>query len=477
MTKASGLTDRLLGAIRDGSELTTRQRLQLTALLSLPAIVAQLSSIVMQYIDASMVGSLGAEASASIGLVSTTTWLFGGIMSACASGFSVQIAHSIGSSDFDKARSVVKQSIVATLMFSIVLALLGMGISGHLPGWLRADEVIHADASTYFFIFALFLPALQLNFLAGSMLRCAGNMKVPSVLNVMMCVIDVLLNFFLIFPTRAIAVAGFELTVPGAGLGVMGAALATAAAETIVALVMLYYLSVVYKPLRIVHVKGSFIPTRRTLRKAIYIGVPMGFEHVAICGAQILVTFIVAPLGVVAIAANSFAIIAESLCYMPGYGIAEASTTLAGQCLGAGRMGLLRSFGRITVFSGMTIMGVLGIALYAFAPEIIGIMSPVDAIRQLGAEVLRIEAWAEPMFGAAIVTYGFFVGMGRTVLPSIMNLGSIWVVRLSLAMLFVGSMGLRGVWIAMCVELCFRGAIFLTLLFTHKHKTPENAKI
>nr|WP_278744389.1 MATE family efflux transporter [Muribaculum intestinale] len=441
-----------------------RTQLRLTALLSLPAIVAQLSSIAMQYIDASMVGSLGANASASIGLVSTTTWLFWGVLSAAGTGFSVQVAHLIGSGDFEKARKVVRQAFASLLIFSTAIALSGVAISPFLPVWLGAEEIIHRDASRYFLIFASFLPALQISFLAGSMLRCAGNMKIPSMLNVMMCLIDVVLNFILIFPERDIALGPWHIHIWGAGMGVEGAALATVLAETIVAAIMLWYLWCRSPILGLWKRPGSFMPQASTLRKALKIGMPMGLEHIAICSAQIIITTIVAPLGVVAIAANAFAIIAESLCYMPGYGIGEAATTLAGQAYGAGRHKLVRRFGYITVGAAMAVMGLMGVALYLFAPQIISVMSPVEEIRILGAEILRIEAWAEPMFGAAIVSYGFFVGLGRTVLPSIMNLLSIWGVRLTLATLLAPAMGLKGVWLAMCIELCFRGLIFLALL-------------
>ncbi|MEY8605173.1 MATE family efflux transporter [Muribaculum intestinale] len=441
-----------------------RTQLRLTALLSLPAIVAQLSSIAMQYIDASMVGSLGANASASIGLVSTTTWLFWGVLSAAGTGFSVQVAHLIGSGDFEKARKVVRQAFASLLIFSTAIALSGVAISPFLPVWLGAEEIIHRDASRYFLIFASFLPALQISFLAGSMLRCAGNMKIPSMLNVMMCLIDVVLNFILIFPERDIALGPWHIHIWGAGMGVEGAALATVLAETIVAAIMLWYLWCRSPILGLWKRPGSFMPQASTLRKALKIGMPMGLEHIAICSAQIIITTIVAPLGVVAIAANAFAIIAESLCYMPGYGIGEAATTLAGQAYGAGRHKLVRRFGYITVGAAMAVMGIMGVALYLFAPQIISVMSPVEEIRILGAEILRIEAWAEPMFGAAIVSYGFFVGLGRTVLPSIMNLLSIWGVRLTLATLLAPAMGLKGVWLAMCIELCFRGLIFLALL-------------
>ncbi len=458
-------TDYLLSLIREGKSMTLKQQLRLTMYLSTPAIMAQVSSIAMQYIDASMVGSLGANAAASIGLVSTTTWLFWGLCAAATTGFSVQVAHRIGAGDFAGARKILRQSVTATLVFSSLLAVAGISISDILPGWLGGDEMIWSDSSLYFRIFSLFLPALQLNFLAGGMLRCSGNMRVPSMLNVLMCLLDVVFNFFLIFPTRQIDWWGWEFTTPGAGLGVKGAILSTVLAEFVTTVGMMWYLCRRSPMLRLSGERGSFRPRKDTLRKAVRISLPMGFEHIAICGAQIATTVIVAPLGITAIAANSFAIIAESLCYMPGYGISEAATTLVGQSLGANRIRLLRRFANITVWSGMLIMGVMGALMYAAAPQIIGVMTPVEEIRTLGVEILRIEAFAEPMFAASIVAYGVFVGVGGTFMPSLMNFGSIWGVRLTLAARFAPTMGLPGVWLAMCIELCFRGTIFLVRLW------------
>ncbi len=456
-------TDRLLSLIREGKQMTLGQQLRLTAWLSIPAILAQVSSIAMQYIDASMVGSLGAGAAASIGLVSTTTWLFWGLCAAVATGFSVQVAHRIGAGDFAEARKILRQSVTATLAFSLLLAAVGLAVSGPLPGWLGGDVSIRDDSSLYFRIFSLFLPAMQLNFLASGMLRCSGNMRVPSMLNILMCFLDVALNFFLIFPTRRVDWLGFD--VPGAGLGVEGAALATVLAELATAGAMTWYLCRRSPMLKLSGERGSFRPEKETLHKAFRISLPMSFEHAAICGAQIMVTVIVAPLGIAAIAANSFAVIAESICYMPGYGISEAATTLVGQSLGAGRVRLLRRFAHITVWMAMLVMGVMGVLMYAAAPQIIGVMTPVEEIRTLGAAILRIEAFAEPMFAASIVSYGVFVGVGGTLVPSLMNFGSIWGVRLTLAAWLAPVMGLRGVWLAMCVELCFRGAIFLARLW------------
>lgn len=454
----------LLALIRLGKPMTLGQQLRLTMLLSIPAIMAQLSSIVMQYIDAAMVGSLGANAAASIGLISTTTWLFSGTCSAAATGFSVQVAHAIGAGDMQKARSILRQALVAVGVFGVLWGMVGMIISGSLPVWLGGDEAIRRDSSLYFLIYASFLPVFQLYVLSSSMLRYSGNMRIPSMLSVLMCVLDVIFNFFLIFPSREVEWGGLAFWVPGAGWGVEGAALGTGLAELVVAAILLWYLCTRSHDLRLVAEHGRFRPTWMILKKAVRIGLPMGIEHAVICGAQIMTTVIVAPLGIFAIAANSFGITAESLCYMPGYGIADAATTLVGQSYGAGRKDLAKRFAYITVGMGMAVMGIMGVFMYVGAPLIIGTMTPDAEVLALGVEILRIEAFAEPMFAAAIVAYSVFVGMGNTIIPSLMNFCSIWAVRLTLAAWLAPVMGLKGVWLAMCLELCFRGFIFLSRL-------------
>ena len=197
------------------------------------------------------------------------------------------------------------------------------------------------------------------------------------------------------------------------------------------------------------------------MKKAVRIAVPVGCEHALMSGAMVVSTRIVAPLGTIAIAANSFAVTAESLCYMPGYGIADAAATLVGQSLGAGRRELVRRFSHLTVYLGMAVMAVTGAVMFLAAPFMLALLTPDPEIQQLGVHVLRIEAFAEPLFAASIVVSGALRGAGDTLIPSIMNFVSIWFVRLTLAAYLSVSFGLTGVWIAMCIELCFRGVIFL----------------
>ena len=439
--------DILLEGIRNGAELTKGQQFRLTMLLCTPAIVAQLASVMLQFIDASMVGSLGANPSASIGLIATTTWLFGGFLFSASQGFSVQVAHLIGASDFKAARQVLREGLTSCIMLSLGFTLVGLLISPYLPIWLGGSEEIIADATSYFFIYSLSLPFMQIMWLGGTMLQCSGNMKLPSILDVVMCLLDVIFNFLLIFPTREVNVLGLELTVPGAGLGVTGAALGTGIAMAVTAGIMMWFVLVRSPELNLRQDRGSFRPTAKCIRHAFRISGPMWLQNVAMRGAHIAGTVIVAPLGPVAIAANNFAITAEALCYMPGFGIADAATTLVGQSLGAAREKLARSFAKITLLSGMTIMTVLAAVMFIFAPQIMSVLSSDASVVALGTQVLRLEAFAETLYAASIVAYGSCVGAGDTMVPSVLNFGTMWVIRIGLAVFLTPKLGLMGYWI------------------------------
>lgn len=460
-------SENILMQLKDGREFTKREQMQLVFLLSIPAILAQITSIVMQYIDASMVGSLGAEASASIGLVSSSTWLFSGVCGAAASGFSIQAAHRIGGGKIAEARSIMRQSLIVASAVSLCLTLCGILIAGKLPAWLGAAPEIREGASAYFLVFACSLPLIQMNRLAGSMFQCSGDMRTPGALNILMCFLDVIFNRLLIFPAQTFSAAGLKMRLPGAGLGVTGAALGTALAELAVAVLMMGLLCLRSEVFRLKRGE-SWKLEKRCIKRAVRLAAPIGWENVMMCGAMVATTRVVAPLGAVAIAANSFAVTAESLCYMPGYGIGDAAATLTGQSLGAGRYELTRRFAKMAVWMGMVIMALTGAAMFFGAPFMMSLLSPDMEIRRLGAEVLRIEVFAEPMYAASIVVSGALRGAGDTMIPSMMNFASIWFVRLPFAILLSGKYGLRGVWIAMCLELCFRGSIFLIRLYREK---------
>lgn len=438
--------DILMGRLRSGEPLSRGEQFRLTFLLAWPSILAQLAMCLMSYIDAAMVGRLGSAQAAAVGLVSSTTWIFASFCYSNSSGFSVQVAHRCGAKDFAGARRIFRHGIFVAMGLSVLLAALAVAIHGALPRWLGGAPGILADASAYFLVYALFLPVMQLAIFCEASLIASGNAKVSGITSIAMCVLDVAFNYLFIFVM---------------GLGVMGAALGTGLATLCAGAFLLWYAACRCDELRQAGVRPAGEGDRKDIfSRAFKISWPLWLQNLVTRGAYIAATVLVAPLGTVAIAANSFAIIAEGFCYLPGYGMQDAATTLVGQSLGAKRPDMARRFAWLTIGSGAAMMTLLAVLMWAFAPQIMGLLSPDPEVIALGAECLRIQAWAELLFGVSIVAYGCCVGAGDTLVPSVINLLSMWAVRLGLALFLIPRFGLAGYWIAMATELCVKGLIF-----------------
>ncbi|MCQ2576015.1 MAG: MATE family efflux transporter [Treponema sp.] len=429
-------------------DLSQKQKINYVIGLSLPGMLAQISSILMQYIDASMVGFLGANASAAIGLVASSTWVLGSLTDACGIGFTVQVANAVGAGKQEQAKNIFFRSILFCLGFSLLLTVFSVSVFKFLPLWLGAAEEIRRDASLYFLVYGLSTPLYQLIYLMSGMLQCSGNMKLPGILNAAMCLLDAFFNviFIRVF-----------------NLGVMGAALGSTASAFIICIIFII-ITVFYNKYLNLRKFKPFKAEYSICSKAVKLSIPIAVEKVAFTGALVVVTRIIAPLGQISLAANSFAVTAEALCYMPIYGIQGAVTTLTGQSMGARRKDLIKSFSWITVIYGILFMIVMGTVMYFICPFIFKFLTPDLEIQRLAIKILRIELIAEPLYGTSIICTGALRGQNDTLIPCILSLISLWIVRLGLSLLLVGKFALTGIWIAMAVELCFRGIVLLVRL-------------
>ncbi len=438
--------------MRAGDKLSLGEQLHLIFELSLPAVLAQLGSILMGYIDASMVGHLGEKAGAAIGLVSSSTWLIFGLCFACSMGFSVQISHLIGAKKNEEARNLMKVSFLVNGIFALILLLLVSSISPFVPRWLGGSEEIYSDSFSYFFIFALSIPIIQMNDLASSLLQASGEMKFPSVMQILSGVLNVVLNYVFIYALS---------------MGVRGAAIATFIARFLTTLPLVLFL--LYKN-ELLHLRKneSFYIKKSYFSQALKIGLPTAFEQIVMSGGQIAFTRIVSPLGETALSANSFAITAESLCYMPAYGISVAATTITGQCFGSGQKKLTWRFGWLSEIVGIIFMMISASLMFVFSREMIGFISPEPAVIALGSQILMIEAFCEPFYGSSIIASGAMRGTGDTFVPSIFNFLTMWLIRIPLAIFLRGRYGLPGIWAAMSFELFVRGLLFLIRLYGKK---------
>lgn len=457
--------NRIATLLGQGEEPTLRETFGAVLQLAWPAILEQIMITAVQYVDTAMVGRLGASSTAAVGLTSSSIWLFNGLFSAASVGFSVQVAHHLGAGRQAEARSVTAQSLRFIMIFGVFVGAVAVALSFPLPNLLGAAPDVAPQAGWYFRIIALGMPfTLGVNMISAVM-RCAGDTRSPMILNTMINVVNVVLNFFLIYPARRISIFGVSLPVWGAGMGVSGAALASITSTALIFAVFLLLLFRKSSPVQLT-ARDSRTLRPECLRTALRLGVPVALERATMCFAQIVITGMISGIGTVAMAANHLAVTAESLSYSPAYGVSVAATTLVGQAIGARRRELAMRFAKLSTFIGIGIMTLGGVFLFVCAQPLITLFTPDQEVIALGTQVLRIVAFAEPLFGASIVTSGALRGAGDSRGPFLICLGTMWGVRITLSLLLTRPMGLVGVWLAMAAELIVRGAIFLLRLFS-----------
>lgn len=441
---------------RSAGCLTANIRLLLR--LAWPAILEQLLLTMTNYVDTAMIGALSTNATAAVAINSTPVFFIVGLLTAVGVGYSVQTAHSLGAGQEELARTVTHQALLGAAVSGGAVMAVTLLLSGCIPLWLGADHVILRDAQSYLFFYALGIPLQTVLTVFSAVLRCAGDTTTPLWLNTGANALNVVLNFFLIFPSRTVQLGGDPVYIWGAGWGAAGAAVATAFSTSLMGLWCIVLLLRRSGPVSLTRL-SLCRPDPGITRRAVQLGIPAALERGTICSGQLLITRMVASLGNVALAANHVAVTAEAISYLPATGVSFAATTLVGQSFGAGDLRLARQFGSISGWIGSLSGGAAGAILFLFATPLAGVFSPDPLVIQLAADMLRIVAISEPLFGLSIVLSGVLRGAGNTRLPFLIVLGGMWGVRVILTpvLLFCLHMGLAGVWAAMVLDLMFRG--------------------
>ena len=430
--------------------------------LSLPAILEQIMFTAVTYVDTAMVGVLGASATAAVGINSSCVWLIGGILSAMGVGFSVQIAQRAGANDIEGARNVVRTAVFTCISVGIVAGILLQMIAPFIPIWMGGAPEVIPLAQDYVRIYLMGVPFSILAMVFSPTMRSLGNMKTPMILNISGNLINCVLNFLFIYDTRTLSLFGHEFTMWGAGWGVSGAAFGTAVSNTFVGLFMFSAVMIRENPLK-VPLHTCLHPQKNIILRMIGIGTPVAFERAIVASGQVVSTRLVTGLGTLPLAAHHLANTAESISYLPGEGIAYAATTLVGQSVGAGDIHKAQMYGKTCIKVAIAIALFGGLVLFLFPKQLMGIFSSDMEVIALGASVLMIEAFAQPMLATSTVSSGSFRGAGDSKWAFYMAAGCMWGIRIPLSYILsvVMAMGLTGIWIAMCLDLNFRGLICL----------------
>lgn len=391
--------------------------------LAWPTMLEQAMQTAVQYIDTAMVGSLGTYATAAVGSTTTVSWLIGSSTAALGVGFLSYIARSYGAGNRDDACRASAQAVLTTLVVGIFFTAACLLLSPYVPVLMQVDPAIQTLSAQYFFIlYAPMLPRTA-STIFGMVLRAAGDTKTPMKIGVVVNILNVVLNFLLIYPTREV----LGITLWGADLGVIGAALASAAAFTIggIAITAVLWRHPTISP------RGKKIrPDMEILRPCMKVALPNMLQRFGTSLGYVAFASMVNSLGEVATAAHTIANTVESAFYIPGYGMQTAAATLVGNAYGAQDRKRMKEISSMFLPIEVFLMVISGGALFLFAPSLMRIFSDSPEVISLGSTVLRMVAVTEPFYGVSIIVEGMMQGVGRTKTPFVYNICGMWGVRI-----------------------------------------------
>lgn len=424
--------------------------------LAWPTMLEQLMQTTVQYIDTAMVGSLGTQATAAVGATSTVGWLVGSTISAFGVGFLSFIARAIGAGDRKAAKRSSMQAVLMVLVLGIACTVITTSLSGMVPVWMQVDPVIRPLASQYFLI--LYLPMLPrtASIIFGTVLRAAGDTKTPMKVGILVNVVNVLLNFLLIYPTRTVTLFSYELNLFGAGWGVLGAAAASAIAFTLGGIQISFAL---WKHPMVSPKGQSLKPDPNILKPCFQVALPNMLQRFGTSLGYVAFASMINSLGEISTAAHTIANTVESAFYIPGYGMQTAAATLAGNAYGAEDEKQMKELARMFIPIEILLMIFSGSMLFIFAPALMGLFSKSTEVIELGTTVLRMVAVSEPFYGFSIIIEGMMQGVGKTKAPFVYNIVGMWGVRIVGTFLCTQllSFGLISAWACMIAHnlLCF----------------------
>lgn len=438
--------------------------------LAWPTVMEQVLTTAVSYVDTAMVGRIGPDASAAVGVTMTVNWLINGTVSALGIGFLAYIARAVGAKQHDLARRASAQAVLAVLSSGVLFTLLPLLLAAKIPEWMNAETRLRAEAAKYFFI--LYIPMLfrSATIIFGTVLRASGDTRTPMAVNGAMNAINVVLNFFCIYETRPLTVFGHPFTMPGLGLGISGAAIASAI--SFIAGGIWMTAALLRNPL--VSPRGSSLrPDSTIMKPCLRVAIPAALQRFATSFGYVAFSSMINTLGATSTAAHTIANTAESAFYIPGYGMQAAASTLIGTSYGENDRHKMRMLSRMLLVIEFIVMTLSGAALFLGADAVMSLFTQDETVIRTGARVLRMVALTEPIYGVAVILEGIFNGVGDTMHTFVFNVVGMWGVRILGTYICVIHLGqdLTSAWACMIAHNIALGAM-LSVRYLHGRWNP-----
>lgn len=421
-----------------------REIFRMMITLSIPTILEEVLRTLLQYVDTAMVGRLGEQATAAVSVTTTITWLVNSISFAASVAVLAMISKAVGSGDEKLIKKISQQALLLTAVFGVVTGGVSVLLAPYIPVWMGAEEAVRRPASIYFTIVSLPMLFRSATIILGAAIRGTKDTRTPMFISFGSNLLNMVLNYLLIYT---------------AGLGVTGAAIASAISYMLSGtLVFLAY----RRKVQLNWKWSSFQIEKELLRECADISVPVLLTNLTSCLGYVVFAGLVSGMGTTIFAAHSIAVTAETIFYIPGYGLRTATSTMVGISLGENNREKLRAVSRLSISLTVGMMFASGVALYFVSYPLMCLFTPVERVASLGASMLKLVAFSEPFFGLMIVLEGIFYGMGRTRYAFFVETGSMWGIRILFTFLCVKvwQFDLRAVWYCMIADNVCKAVLF-----------------
>lgn len=444
------------GMDKDTSVNIKKEIARTLIVLSIPTILEEILSTLFQYVDTAMVGHLGEAATTSVSVTTTITWLVNSIPHAISIAILAMVAKAFGAKDENRIRKISMQALMLAVVCGIITGGISLICSPYIPIWMGADKSIIHDASEYFFIISIPMLFRTASIILGAAIRATKNTKTPMLISLFSNILNIIMNTLLIYILD---------------MGVAGAAIASATSYVFSGTLMF----IVYRRNKYLNWKfKEFTIDGHCMEECAKIGIPVLASSLTSCLGYVVFAGMVSGMGTTIFAAHSLAVTAETIFYIPGYGLRTATSTLVGISLGENDGEKLRLVSKMSIIFTVGMMVVSGVVLYFVAYPLMCLLTSSRPAAELGAEMLKMVSFSEPFFGIMIVMEGIFYGLGRTKYAFFVETFSMWGIRIFFTFICVKifALDLRAVWYCMIADNVVK-AVLLAIPAVMKRKMVE----
>ena len=426
-------------------------------ILAIPTICEEILSTLLQYVDTAMVGHLGEEATAAVSTTTTIGWLIGGFLHSIGVALLAMMSKSVGEGNDEKLKKLAGQAIILVIGSGLLVGVLALSLARYIPFWMGADASVRPDAYKYFFIISIPMIFRAAALIFGSCIRATLDTKSPMIVNIIANAFNIILDWIFIYVLD---------------MGVVGAAYATAICYTVAGTLMFI---VFINKKKLGFTKDSIKADKGLLSEIGKVALPAAGTRATASLGYVVFAGLVSGMGTSIFAAHSIAVNAETIFYIPGYGISSATSALIGVAYGERNLDRIKKIMKLSTIITIGVMLINGIILYVCALPLMKVFTSSINAATLGARMLKIVAFTEPFFGLMIAMQGVFYGLGKTGQVFIIETFSMWGIRIIFTILCVKlwQTGLTEVWYCMIADnICKASLLGLSMIIFSKRKLP-----